>query len=64
MGTSSADVVPFGKYRGQPLAVMMADQQYCEWLASQGWFAEKSAPTEPGVSNPASEQREKTNDDV
>jgi hypothetical protein len=40
----ATNVVPFGKYRGQPLAAMMADRQYCEWLASQGWFAEKYQP--------------------
>jgi hypothetical protein len=44
MSDPITNVVPFGKYRGQPLAAMMADRQYCEWLTSQGWFAEKFQP--------------------
>ena len=34
-------IVPFGKYRGQPLEVLQSDQGYCEWLAAQPWFREK-----------------------
>jgi hypothetical protein len=44
MSDQAGNIVPFGKYKGQPLAAMMADRQYCEWLASQGWFAEKYQP--------------------
>jgi hypothetical protein len=29
------NVVPFGKYRGQPVAVLMRDQSYLDWLAGQ-----------------------------
>jgi hypothetical protein len=34
----SADLVPFGKYKGQPVEVLAADKSYCEWLAGQEWF--------------------------
>lgn len=33
--------VPFGKYKDQPVAVMMGDQQYVNWCLMQTWFAEK-----------------------
>jgi len=29
------EVVPSGKYKGQPVEVMAADTDYCEWLAAQ-----------------------------
>src|SRR4029077_5507526 len=29
------DIVPFGKYRGQPLEVMLADQGYLQWVTAQ-----------------------------
>lgn len=31
-------IVPFGKYKGQPVERMIADRDYCEWLAGQDWF--------------------------
>jgi hypothetical protein len=34
----TAEVVPFGKYRGQPVEVLAADHDYCEWLTAQPWF--------------------------
>ncbi|MCF7994765.1 MAG: hypothetical protein K9L88_07985 [Chromatiaceae bacterium] len=36
--TEKTDVVPFGKYRGQPVDVLQQDQDYCEWLLGQGWM--------------------------
>jgi hypothetical protein len=30
-----ADIVPFGKYRGQPIEVMLADADYLNWVAAQ-----------------------------
>ena len=40
--TNEADkknvVVPFGKYKGQPVEVLAEDREYCEWLAGQDWF--------------------------
>src|SRR5260221_12243408 len=34
-------IVPFGKYKGQPVEVMQQDHQYVEWLMAQGWFRER-----------------------
>ena len=34
-------LVPFGKYKGQPMEVMQMDTRYCEWLATQDWFREQ-----------------------
>jgi hypothetical protein len=31
-------LVPFGKYRNQPVDIMAADIQYVEWLMTQDWF--------------------------
>jgi hypothetical protein len=31
----TADIVPFGKYKGQPVEAMMADRDYCAWALSQ-----------------------------
>jgi hypothetical protein len=31
-------LMPFGKYRDQPIEVLAADPRYCEWLAAQPWF--------------------------
>jgi hypothetical protein len=33
-----AEIVPFGKYKGQPVEVLAADTDYCEWLTAQPWF--------------------------
>lgn len=38
---SSPEVFPFGKYKGQPVEVVAADTDYCEWLAGQKWFKTK-----------------------
>lgn len=35
------EVVPFGKYKGQPAEAMIADRQYCDWLVSQDWFRDR-----------------------
>ena len=37
----SIQVLPFGKYKGQPVDVLQSDPEYCEWLISQGWFSER-----------------------
>ena len=37
------DIVPFGKYRGQPVAALVADQQYTDWLTQQDWFKARYA---------------------
>jgi len=37
------EIVPFGKYKGQPLALLAHDQAYCEWLLGQHWFVQRYA---------------------
>lgn len=37
----TAEIVPFGKYKGQPAELLLADTSYCEWLAAQPWFKER-----------------------
>ena len=34
-------LVPFGKYKGQPVEVMQMDTGYCDWLSKQSWFREQ-----------------------
>jgi hypothetical protein len=31
-------IVPFGKYKGQPVEVLTQDEPYLEWLKEQDWF--------------------------
>jgi hypothetical protein len=35
------EIVPFGKYRNQPIEVMLQDRSYVEWLCGQDWFRNK-----------------------
>lgn len=42
MGKS--EIVPFGKYKGQPVEVLTQDREYCEWLMEQDWFRTKFQP--------------------
>lgn len=39
----TSEIVPFGKYKGQPLEVLAADTDYCEWLRGQPWFQSRYA---------------------
>lgn len=32
------EIIPFGKYKGQPVEVLTADPQYAQWMISQGDF--------------------------
>jgi hypothetical protein len=38
---SATTLVPFGKYKGQPIEAMAHDRSYCDWLTAQPWFREK-----------------------
>lgn len=38
MAEPKAEIVPFGKYKGQPVEVLLADDGYRDWLMSQDWF--------------------------
>jgi hypothetical protein len=35
------NVVPFGKYKGQPVEAMAADRAYMDWLLAQPWFKDQ-----------------------
>jgi hypothetical protein len=37
----SNDIVPFGKYKGQPLQRLAQDTEYLAWLRQQSWFLQK-----------------------
>ena len=34
--------ISFGKYKGRPVDVLLADTSYCSWLVEQDWFASKN----------------------
>jgi hypothetical protein len=40
---SDKKIVPFGKYKGQPIEILQADAQYSDWLTQQQWFRERFA---------------------
>lgn len=37
----SDSLIPFGKYKGQPIEAIAEDRNYVEWLTAQDWFREK-----------------------
>jgi uncharacterized protein (DUF3820 family) len=38
MDTQTLPLVPFGKYKGQPITSLMNDTKYLEWCKQQEWF--------------------------
>jgi hypothetical protein len=40
---ADGNVVPFGKYKGQPVEALIADADYLNWLKEQAWFRERYA---------------------
>lgn len=42
--TSESRIIPFGKYKGQPVDVLSQDREYCQWLMEQPWFRDKFQP--------------------
>ena len=38
MDTQTLPLVPFGKYKGQPITTLMNDTKYLEWCKQQEWF--------------------------
>jgi hypothetical protein len=34
-------IVPFGKYKGQPVEVLSEDRAYADWLLAQGWLKQR-----------------------
>lgn len=41
MSDQQNKLIPFGKYKGQPLEAMAEDRQYTDWLVAQPWFRER-----------------------
>jgi hypothetical protein len=37
------NIIPIGKYKGQPVEVLQGDPAYAEWLKAQPWLREKYA---------------------
>lgn len=37
-------LIPFGKYKGQPIEVLSQDPDYVRWLTEQDWFRSRHAP--------------------
>ncbi len=35
------ELIPFGKYKGQPVQVLRSDRGYTEWLLQQDWFVQR-----------------------
>jgi len=35
------ELIPFGKYKGQPLEQLQNDPGYAQWLLEQSWFAQR-----------------------
>lgn len=31
-------IIPFGKYKGQPITTLLKDTNYLEWCKQQEWF--------------------------
>ncbi|MGH6689751.1 MAG: hypothetical protein ACREF4_03605 [Gammaproteobacteria bacterium] len=40
----SQHLVPFGKYKGQPVERIAEDKDYAEWLLAQDWFKNRFGP--------------------
>lgn len=38
MDTELLPIVPFGKYKGQPITILLNDIKYLEWCKQQEWF--------------------------
>ena len=38
MDSQSLPLVPFGKYKGQPITTLLNDTKYLEWCKQQEWF--------------------------
>lgn len=34
-------IVPFGKYKGKPIELLLKDEEYAKWLAAQDWVQQK-----------------------
>lgn len=52
------DLMPLGKYKGQPVEVALADPDYCEWLTSQPWFRDRHPVVYQTIINYGSEPQD------
>ncbi|MGH3972068.1 MAG: hypothetical protein ACRDS9_01890 [Pseudonocardiaceae bacterium] len=43
--------ITFGRYKGQPVEVLLQDRSYCEWLLNRPWFAQQHAVLHQTVIN-------------
>jgi hypothetical protein len=41
MSIMDENIIPFGKYKGEPVEILAADKKYKEWLMRQTWFKEE-----------------------
>jgi hypothetical protein len=55
---AKGEVVPFGKYKGQPVEVLLADQGYRDWLMAQDWFRNRFGAIYQTVINYGAEPQE------
>jgi hypothetical protein len=55
--TGAVDIVPFGKYRGQPVEVLISDRAYSEWLMAQPWFRTRFVALFQLLMNPSAGNR-------
>jgi hypothetical protein len=55
---ASSEIIPFGKYRGQPLEVLRNDPGYVQWLTGQDWFRERFATIHTVIVNNFAEPSE------
>ncbi len=35
------ELLPFGKYKGKPIEILLSDKEYTSWLLQQSWFRDK-----------------------
>ena len=56
----TAEIVPFGKHKGQPVEVLLADQDYLGWLVGQPWFRDRFPNIYQVVVNYGAEPRAET----
>ena len=51
-------VIPFGKYKGQPVEILQGDSDYLQWLLAQDWFRTRFASVYNVVINYSGEATE------
>jgi hypothetical protein len=48
---SDSDIIPFGKYRDQPIEVLLADSQYLAWILAQPGLVAMMQQRYPAIYN-------------